>query len=103
MFDDARHTTTDPLGLVLSDFEEWLDDNEYPVIEVSRTGELAFEEPGLAVVAENDQITVGYLAAEGAEPDWRSYLLEELWAMDENELRAEVDDLISSAESVAEA
>lgn len=100
MFDDVRNATDDQLGVVLASLEAWLDENEYPVVEVSTSGELGLEEPGLAIAAETDQITVGYLAAEGAEPGWRSYLLEELWEMSENELRAEIDGLMERDEEI---
>ncbi|HET6352233.1 MAG TPA: hypothetical protein VFG89_08905 [Coriobacteriia bacterium] len=99
MFDEARRDTSDQLSMTMGELEEWLDDNEYPVTSVTLAGELPLAQPGgLALSGDNDAITIGFLAAEGAEPDWRSYLLEELWSMNETELRSELDDLMTSPE-----
>jgi len=68
MFDEARRDTSDQLSMTMGELEEWLDDNEYPVTSVTLAGELPLAQPGgLALSGDNDAITIGFLAAEGAE------------------------------------
>ncbi|HSK47522.1 MAG TPA: hypothetical protein VLA05_05890 [Coriobacteriia bacterium] len=93
MFDDDRGGSLDRLTVVLNDMEEWLEDNGYEVSEALRTGSFHWSEPGYAVAIEHDAITIGYLEEEGGEPVMRTYVLEELWEMDEEEFREELEDL----------
>lgn len=96
MFNDAqRDTQPDRMGVVIGDIEEWLDDNGYQVAEVTRTGELSFDHAGFAVGAENDAVVIGY--SEGPEsegpPTIRTYDLDEIWMMDEDEFTLEIEEM----------
>lgn len=97
MFDDSQRTSTDRMSLVVGDIEEWLEDNGYDVAEAVRTGKFRWDEPGYAVGAENDAVTIGYLEEPGADPTMRTYMLEELWAMDEDEWREQLEELVEEA------
>lgn len=94
MFEDSRaESGTDRMALVIGDMEEWLDDHGYEVASAQRSGRLTFDEPGYGVVAENDAVTVGYLSEVGGTPTFHTIMLEELWAMDEDEWEAQIEEL----------
>lgn len=97
MFNDSQSTVADRMAIAIHDIEEWLEDNGYDVAEVVRTGKFMWDEPGYAVGAENDAVTVGYLSNGGGEPALRTYMLEEMWAMDEDEWREELEELAEEA------
>lgn len=94
MFEDARtENRVDKMALVVNDIEEWLEDNGYDTGAVQRSGRFEWDAPGYGVVAENDAVTVAYLSEMGGTPAMRTYMLEELWGMDEDEWMGELDEL----------
>jgi hypothetical protein len=95
MFDDTRAgDQVDRMGVVVKDVEEWLEDNDYDVAEVTRASSFSWNDTGFSIGAENEALTIGYLADEGGEPVIHTYMLEEIWAMDEDEWRSEVDEMV---------
>jgi hypothetical protein len=97
MFDDTQTTVIDRMSIAVTDIEEWLEENGYDIAEAIRSGEFRWEDPGYSVGAENDAITIGYLAGKGEDPVIHTYMLEELWAMDEDEFKLEIDEMASEA------
>lgn len=94
MFEDARlEERADKMALIINDIEEWLEENGYDTGAVQRSGQFVWDSPGWGVVAENDAITIAYLSEMGGTPAMRTYMLEELWGMDEEEWMNELEEL----------
>ena len=94
MFEDARQSGgVDRVSLTVTEVADWLDDHEYEVAETVRAGELRLSEPGFAVAGENDAVTLAYVSEDAEEPVMRTFGLDELWDMDEEEFTEQVEEM----------